>query len=66
MGKRIKKGIKYNRLREKARFKRAYVEKRRLEKSEKANRRKKLKTRIRLRLKKLTYVINLNHQYLSE
>lgn len=66
MGKRIKKRIKYNRFREKVNFKRVNVENRRLEQFEKANRRKKLKAGIRLRLKKLTRVINLNHQYLSE
>lgn len=65
MGKRIKKRTQSKRLREKGRPKRLNREKRRLEEVEKANHRKKLKVRIRLRLKKLTHVLNLNHQYLS-
>lgn len=66
MGNRIKKRTRCKKLREKVRPKRVNGEKRSLEKFEKANRRKKLKARIRVRLKKLTCVINLNQQYLSE
>ena len=65
MGKRSKKGRNYKRLREKGRSKRVNVEIRRLEKFLKANRRKKLKARIKLRLKKLTRVLNLSYQYLG-
>ena len=65
MGKRSKKRIKYVRLREKERSKRVNGEKKHLEKIEKANRRKKLKTRIKMRLKELTRVINLNYRYLG-
>ena len=65
MGKRSKKKTEYVRLREKESYKRIIGEKRNLEKFKKANQRKKLKTRIKMRLKKLTRVINLNYQYLS-
>ena len=65
MGKRSKKRINYVRLREKGRSKRVKGEKKRIEKFEKANRRKKLKTRIKMRLKELTRVINLTYQHLG-
>jgi hypothetical protein len=63
MGKRIKKRMKYKSLREKVSPKRVDLGKRRLDKFEKANRRKKLKARIKMRLKELTHVINLDYQY---
>ncbi len=62
MGRRNRKRINYKRLREKRRSKRDNVERKRLEKLEKANHRRKLKVRIELRLKKLTRVININYQ----
>jgi len=57
MGRRNKKRLNYKR-----RSKRDNVERKRLEKIEKANHRRKLKVRIELRLKKLTRVININYQ----
>ena len=66
MGRRNKKKISYERLREKKRFHRGNVENKRLEKLERANHRMKLKVRIKLRLKKLTRVINLKYQYLGK
>ncbi len=65
MGRRNKKGIKYINLREKKRSKRDNIERNRLEKLEKANHRRKLKVRIKLKLKKLTRVVNLNYHYLG-
>lgn len=65
MGRRSKKRINNIRLREIGRSKRVNRGYRRLEKFEKANRRKKLKSRIKMRLKELTRVINLNYQYLG-
>ena len=62
MGGRNKKRLNYKRLKVKRRSKRDNVERKRLEKIEKANHRRKLKVRIELRLKKLTRVINLNYQ----
>ena len=62
MGGRNKKRLNYKRLKEKRRSKRDNVERKRLEKIEKANHRRKLKVRIELRLKKLTRVININYQ----
>ena len=66
MGRRNKKRINYKRLKEKRRSKQDNVERKRLEKLEKANNRRKLKVRIELRLKKLTRARNLKYQYLSE
>ena len=65
MGRRNKKGINYINLREKKRSKRGNIERNRLEKLEKANHRRKLKVRIKLKLKKLTRVVNLNYHYLG-
>jgi hypothetical protein len=62
MGRRNKKRLNYKRLKVKRRSKRDNVERKRLEKIEKANHRRKLKVRIELRLKKLTRVININYQ----
>ena len=62
MGRRNKKKLNYKRLKEKRRSKRDNVERKRLEKLEKANHRRKLKVRIELRLKKLTRASNLNYQ----
>ena len=66
MGRRNKKRINYKRLRERRRSKRDTIEKKRLEKLEKANHRRKLKVSIKLSLKKLIRVINLKYQYLGE
>ena len=66
MGRRNKKKISYKRLREKTRFNQGNVEKILLEKLERANLRKKLKIRIKLRLKRLTHVFNLKYQYLGK
>ena len=65
MEKRNQKRICYKRLREKRHFKRNNVEVKRLEKLEKANRRRKLKISIELRLKKLIRIINLRYEYLG-
>jgi len=62
MGRRNKKRLNYKRLKVKRRSKRDNVERKRLEKLEKANHRRKLKVRIELRLKKLTRASNLNYQ----
>jgi len=66
MGRRNKKNINYKRLREKRRSKRVNIEVKRLKKLKKASYRRKLKVSIELRLKKLTRIINLKHQYLGE
>ena len=66
IGRGNRKRIKYKRLRKKRRFKRDNVEGNRLEKLEKANHRKKLKVRIKLKLKKLARTVNLKYQYLGE
>jgi len=66
MGRRNKKNINYKGLREKRRSRRVNIETKRLEKLEKASIRRKLKVSIELRLKKLTYIINLKLQYLGE
>ncbi len=66
MGRKNKKKINYKKLRGNKRFKRDNVEKKRLEKLEKANHKKKLKARINLRLKKLARVVNLNSQNLVD
>ena len=66
MGRSNKKRINYKRLKEKRRSKQDSVERKRLEKLEKANNRMKLKVRIELRLKKLTRAKNLNYHYLGE
>ena len=65
MEKRNKKRMSCKRLREKRHFKRYNVEIKRLEKLEKAKYRRKLKIKIKLGLKKLTRVVNLNFQYLG-
>ena len=65
MGRRNKKRINYRRLKEKRRSKRDIIEKKRLERLEKANHRRNLKVRIELRLKKLTRAINLSYQYIQ-
>lgn len=65
MGRKNKKKINYKKLRGNKRFKRDNVEKKRLEKLEKANHRKKLKLRIKIKLNKLTRKLNLNLQYLN-
>ncbi len=62
MGKRNKKRKNYKRLRGYRRSKRVNIEVKRLKKLEKAIHRRKLKVNIKLRLKKLTRVINLNYQ----
>jgi hypothetical protein len=64
MGRRNNKRIIYKNLREKMRSKRDSIERNDLEKLEKANYRRKLKVRIKLKLKKLTRVLNLKFQYL--
>jgi len=66
IGRGNRKRINYKRLRKKRRFKRDNVEGNRLEKLEKANHRKKLKVRIKLKLKKLARTVNLKYQYLGE
>ena len=66
MGKRNSKGINYRKLREKRGSKRDNIERNHLEKLEKANHRRKLKVRIKLKLKKLTRIVNLKVQYLGE
>jgi hypothetical protein len=66
MGKRNNKRINYKRLRKKGRSKRYNVDRKRLEKIDKANHRRKLKVSIKLRLKKLKQMVNLKHQYLRE
>ena len=66
MGRRNNKRINYKKLREKRRSKRDNIETNRLEKLEKANHRRKLKVRIKLKLRKLTRVVNLKVHYLSE
>ena len=66
MGRRNKKRLNYKRLKKKRHSKPDNVERKRLEKLEKANHRRKLKVRIELRLKKLTRASNLNYQYLGE
>jgi hypothetical protein len=66
MGKRNSKGINYRKLREKRRSKRDNIERNHLEKLEKANHRRKLKVRIKLKLKKLTHIVNLKVPYLGE
>ncbi|MHA1318918.1 MAG: hypothetical protein ACTSQ1_03790 [Promethearchaeota archaeon] len=53
-------------LREKRRSKLDNIERNRLEKLGKANYRRKLKVRIKLKLRKLTRVVNLKVHYLSE
>ena len=63
MGRRNNKRIIYNNLREKKRSKRDSIERNDLEKIEKANYRRKLKVRIKLKLKKLTRLVNLKFQY---
>jgi len=63
MGRRNNKRIVYNNLREKKRSKRDSIERNDLEKIEKANYRRKLKVRIKLKLKKLTRLVNLKFQY---
>ena len=65
MGRRNNKRIVYNNLREKKRSKRDSIERNDLEKIEKANYRRKLKVRIKLKLKKLTRLVNLKFQYLG-
>ena len=65
MGKRNKKRIDYKRFKERNRSKRNNVERKHLEKLEKANYRRRLKVKIELKLKKLTRLINLNYQYLG-
>jgi len=66
MGRRNSKGINYRKLKEKRRSKRDNIEMNRLEKLEKANHRRKLKVRIKLKLKKLTRVVNLKVHYLGK
>ena len=65
MGRRNNKRINYKKLREKRRSKRDNIETNRLEKLEKANHRRKLKVRIKLKLKKLASVVNLKVHYLG-
>ena len=65
MRRKNKKKINYKRLREKGRSKRETIEEKHLERFEKTNHRKKLKVSIKLRLKKLTRLINSNSQYLG-
>jgi len=65
MGRRNIKRIIYNNLREKKRSKRESIERNDLEKLEKANYRRKLKVRIKLKLKKFTRLVNLKFQYLG-
>jgi len=66
MGRRNKKRIISKRLRERNSFNRDNVERKHLEKLEKANYQKKLKVRIKLKLKKLAHIVNLNYQYFGE
>ena len=66
MGRSNKRRFNHKRLKEKRRSNRDGVERNRLEKLEKANHRRKLKVRIKLKLKKLTRVVNLNYYYLGE
>ncbi len=65
MGRKNNKRIIYNNLREKKRSKRESIERNHLEKLERANYRRKLKVRIKLKLKKLIRVVNLKVQYLG-
>lgn len=65
MGKSYKKRKNYKRVRTKGRSKRDNVERKHLEKLEKAKKRRNLKVNIKLRLKKLIRLINLNSQHLS-
>jgi len=57
------KNINYKRFREKRLSKRYNIERNVLEKLEKANHRRKLKIRIKLKLKKLTRSVNLSYHY---
>jgi len=66
MGRMNRKKINYKRLRGYRLSKRVNIEVKRLEKLEKAIHRRKLKVNIKLRLKKLTHVLNLKSQYLGE
>ena len=65
MGRRNNKRIIYNNLREKKRSKRESIERNDLVKLEKANYRRKLKVRIKLKLKKFTRLVNFKFQYLG-
>lgn len=64
MRKKNKKRKKDKRLRSEGRSKQKLNDFRHLEKSEKANQRRKLKVSIKVRLKKLTRLININSRYL--
>ena len=66
MGRKNRKKINYKKFSEKGRSKRNIIGERHLEKTDKVNQRRKLKTSIKLRLKKLTRVININARYLGE
>lgn len=66
MSKRDEKRKNYIRLREKRSSQRHTIDIEKLEKLEKANHRRKLKVSIKLRLKKLTRIVNLTFQYLGE
>jgi hypothetical protein len=66
MDKRKKKRKNYKRLREKRSSKRHNLNRESLEKLEKANHRRRLKVNIKLRLKKLIRLINLNSQYIGQ
>jgi len=63
MDKRKKKRKNYKSLRERSNSKRYNLDRGSLEKLEKANHRRRLKLNIKLRLKKLIRLINLNSQY---
>ena len=66
MGRKNKKKINNKKFREKGRSNRNIIEERHLEKIKKVHKRRKLKTSIKLRLKRLTRVINVNSRYLGE
>ena len=66
MGRKNKNKLNYRKFREKGRSKRSIIDETHLEKIEKVNQRRKLKTGIKLRLKRLTQVINVNSRYLGE
>ena len=66
MGRMNRKKINYKRLRGYRLSKRVNIEVKRLEKLEKAIHRRRLKVNIKLRLKKLTHVLNSKSQYLGE
>jgi len=64
MRKKNKRSKKYKRIRSKGHSKQEFNEFPHLEKFERANHRRKLKVSIKVRLRKLTRLININSRYL--